>query len=110
MNGKALKIKSPSKEVAPAPSMAGSMPQMTKMSPEDKKREDQFKLDDDSRTVKNYLNLRQDPARHAKTLNYMRSQAADLDSLDQNGNGTPAAMPRKATRVSARKSGRPRGR
>jgi len=108
MKGKAVKVKSPSKEVAAAPSMAPRMPEMTKQSPEEKKREEKYKLEDDSRTVKSYLDLRKDPPRHARTVNYMRDQAADLETLDTPG--PQDAMPRKATRVTARKSGRPRGR
>jgi hypothetical protein len=100
------KIKSPSKEAKVAPSMAGSMPEMMKMTPEQKKREEQYRLEDDSRTVRNYLHLRSDGGRHAKTLSFMRGENDDLSALDVKKD----AMPRKATRISARKPGRPRGR
>jgi hypothetical protein len=102
MARKSKSMKSPSKEALVPPSMKGSMPEMMKMTPEQKNREEQYQLEDDARTVNNYLKLRKDSPRHAKTLTFMRQQVADLNSLG----GKNDAMPRKAKRITARKGGR----
>ena len=104
------KIKSPSKEVTAPPSMVGSMPEMMKMSAADKKRQQDFQTEDDSRDVQRYLKIRADGPRHTRAVNYLRKQNQALDSLDGNDNDEADAMPRKASRVTARKAGRPRGR
>lgn len=96
------KSKGRSKSSLKAPSMTGSMPEAVKTSPEDKAREERYRLEDDSRTVKNYLDLKNDPSRYGKTVSFIRKQAADLDSLE----GKESLAPRKAKRSMARKSSR----
>ena len=66
----------------------------------DKATQDQYQLDDDSRTVRNYLDLRNDPTRHSKAIDNIRSQTDGLDDLTDR----KSVIPRK-TRVLGRRMG-----
>lgn len=72
------------------------------MSKEEKDREKQYQLDDDKRTVKSYLTLRNNGPRHAAAIDGIRSEAEAVKALDDRND----ALPRKATRITARKSTR----
>lgn len=81
---KKIAFKSPSMEVAQAP-----------MTADQKKREEQYRLEDDARTIRNYLDLKQDGGRHSKAISHMRSQTNGLDDLEGRAS---RKMSRKASR------------
>ena len=72
----------------------------------DKASQDQFQLDDDSRTVRNYLDLKKDSTRHEKAIDNIRSQTDGLDDLT----GRKSVMPRKTRSLGRRYGGRRSGR
>ena len=65
---------------------------------EDKAREEQYRLDDDARTVRSYLDLKKDSGRHEKAIDHIRSQTDGLDDLSER----KESMPRKTRRLSPR--------
>lgn len=65
------------------------------MTAEMKKREEQYRLEDDARTIRNYLDLKKESERHSRAIAHMRSQTDDLDALE-------GRKSRKMTRKSSR--------
>jgi len=61
---------------------------------EDKK----YQLEDDSRTVRSYLDLKKDPGRHERAIGHMRSQVEGLNELSTR----KEALPRKSRRLGSR--------
>lgn len=71
----------------------------SKMSEEEKK----WKLEDDARSIKNYLDLKREPDRFSRAIDHMQNQAAEVASLRKE------AMPRKSRKL-GRKASRTMGR
>lgn len=73
------------------------------------KREDQYKIEDDARTVRSYGKLRSDSDAHGKALNLIRSEnamVADLESRSKGGGMQPRIKARQGRRRAARSIGR----
>lgn len=77
---------------------------------ESKKREDQYKIEDDARTIRNYGKLMADRKAHDKGLNLIRTENAMVANLASRGKGGGAMQPRSKARQGRRRSVRNLGR
>lgn len=92
------------KSATKAPKISGAMPEYMssprKPTAEDKAREKRYQLEDDGRTIKNYLSLKKDSGRHNAAIADMKSQADELDTLTPN----KRAMPNKSRKLGRKAS------
>jgi len=83
---------------------ATAQPVGAKMSKKEREKEEaKWRMEDDARTIKNYVELKREPDRMGKALDHMEMQAAEMRSIRKE------AMPRKSRklgRTASRKMGR----
>lgn len=70
----------------------------TAAAPPDLIQEEKYRLENDSRTIRDYLDLKKDSGRHEKAIGHMRSEVDGLDELSSR----KESMPRKSRKLGAR--------
>jgi len=92
-----------------APKFNVSMPTAVVPSAEQAKRDAQYKIEDDARTIRSYGKLLADRAGHSKAINLIRSEnsmVAQLESRTKGGGMQPRTKARQGRRRLARNIGR----
>lgn len=87
-------------------SLEVAAPSLDSTSKEAKEREERYRMEDDARSIKSYLDLRKSPERHQKAVNYIRSQAEELDGLEGPRTKAPRGKARQGRRRLPRNIGR----
>jgi len=74
------------------------------------KREEQYKIEDDARTVRNYGKLMSDRQAHSKAIKSIRSENAMIAQLESRGKSGKSMQPRIVARQGRKRSQRNIGR
>jgi len=92
-----------------APKFTGSV-RTAVSTPDQAKRDEEYKVEDNARTVRNYGKLMADRKAHNKALNLIRTENSMVANLASRGKGGGAMQPRSKARQGRRRSVRNLGR